>query len=74
MSTTGVSGAGVPAADGSIAAQAAAEYIGVAITGVFGAIGDGLSSLGRYVERNPALILVAVAALMVVLRVFRRRR
>ena len=54
--------------------QAAAEYVGVAMTGMFRAVGNGFRSFGGYVEDNPAVLAGAVILLLVMMRLFSRRR
>lgn len=54
--------------------QAAAEYVGVALTGALRGIGDGLRSAGRYMENNPLILAAAVVGLFVLMRLLGRRR
>jgi hypothetical protein len=54
--------------------QAAAEYVGVAMTGMFRTIGNGVRSFGGYVEDNPAVLAGAVILLLVMMRLLGRRR
>lgn len=58
----------------SLLTQAAAEYVGVAMTGLFQSMGNGLRSTGRYVEDNPIVLAVVVVALLLMLRLVGRRR
>ena len=52
--------------------QAAAEYVGVAMTGLFQAIGDGATSAGAFVGSHPIPAVGGVLALLL-LRGRRRR-
>ena len=54
--------------------QAAAEYVGVALTGALRSIGDGARSAGRYFEDNPVALFVAVVTVIVLMRLMGRRR
>jgi hypothetical protein len=54
--------------------QAAAEYVGVAMTGMFHAVGNKLQSFGGYLEDNPAVLAGAVILLLVMMRLLVRRR
>ncbi|MFV1986724.1 MAG: hypothetical protein ACC682_05565 [Gemmatimonadota bacterium] len=54
--------------------QAAAEYVGVAMTGALRSVGSGLRSFGSYWEDNPAMLAGAVILLLVIVRLLGRRR
>ncbi len=54
--------------------QAAAEYVGVAMTGAFRTIGNGFRSFGGHLEDNPAMLVGAVILLLVMMRLLGRRR
>ena len=54
--------------------QAAAEYVGVAMTGALRSVGNGLRSFGNYLEDNPAMLAGAVILLLVIVRLLGRRR
>lgn len=55
-------------------AQAAAEYVGVALQGAFRAVGNGLRSVGDTLQDNPVIVFAIVAAGLILLRLTRRRR
>ena len=54
--------------------QAAAEYVGVALSGAMRSIGNGLRSAGQRIEDEPLYAIAAVVAVLILLRLMRRRR
>lgn len=54
--------------------QAAAEYVGVTLQTAMRSIGTGLGSAGRYLEANPVVLVAAVVALLVLVRLLTRKR
>ena len=69
ISLTGIAAGAIVAAD-----QAAAEYVGTALSGAMRSIGNGLRSAGRKIEDEPLLTIAAIVAVLVLLRLLRRRR
>lgn len=53
--------------------QAAAEYVGTMLSGASRALGSGLHAVGRFVQGNPAVVIVGVIGLLLLLRLGRRR-
>lgn len=56
-----------------MAAQAAAEYVGVLLSGAVRAVRNGLYSTGRFIQDEPIAVIAAVAAFLILLRFARRR-
>ncbi len=54
--------------------QAAAEYVGLLITGAAQALGRTLASASRFMEDHPAVLIIAGVALFLMFLVTRRPR
>ena len=54
--------------------QAAAEYVGVTLRSAMRSVGQGLQSGADYLRDNPAVMAVAIIALLVLVRLLTRRR
>jgi len=55
------------------APQAAAEYVGTALSSALRSVGDGLGSLAARAGENPLLTIAVVGAILFLLRILRRR-
>lgn len=55
------------------AAQAAGEYVGVLLSGAVRALRNGLYSAGRIIEDEPIAVIAAVGAVLLLMRLARRR-
>ena len=54
--------------------QAAAEYVGVTLRSAMRSVGQGLQSGADYLRDNPAVMAVAIVALVVLVRLLTRKR
>lgn len=62
------------AAGAALATQAAAEYVGVLLSGAVRAVRNGLYSAGSFAEDHPVAVIAGAAAFLLLLRMGRRRR
>jgi hypothetical protein len=57
----------------SFLTQAAAEYVGVALSGALRSLGTSARSAARYLDDNPIVLVVVVVVLLVLMRLLGRR-